>query len=87
MNSIWDYIGVEHQAPEAADRLMDQFYEQFRQLAIHALMGRSREEFAPKVRSFPVGDYVLFYRTLEDGVGIVRVLHGARDLENLFRQG
>jgi toxin ParE1/3/4 len=29
-------------------------------------------------------NYLVFYRPVEDGVEIVRVLHGARDVETLF---
>lgn len=47
-------------------------------------MGRSREELAPGLRSFPVARYVVFYRTGHRGIEIARVLHGARDLDLLF---
>lgn len=33
------------------------------------------------MRSFPVFRYVVFYRPLDDGITVVRVLHGSRDLE------
>jgi toxin ParE1/3/4 len=44
------------------------------------LAGRARPELAENVRSFPVGNYVIFYRPLQDGIEIVRVLSGYRDL-------
>jgi len=36
------------------------------------------------LRSFPVGQYVIFYRVAVDAVEIVTVIHGARDLDSLF---
>jgi toxin ParE1/3/4 len=39
---------------------------------------------APGLRSFPVGNYVVFYRIVPEGIELVRVLHGARDLRRLF---
>jgi plasmid stabilization system protein ParE len=30
---------------------------------------------------------VIFYRAIEDGVAIIRVLHGARDLRRALRGG
>jgi toxin ParE1/3/4 len=36
------------------------------------------------MRGFPVGNYVIFYRDTSEHIEIVRVLHGARDIENLF---
>jgi toxin ParE1/3/4 len=47
-------------------------------------LGRRREELSPRLRSFPVGRYVIFYRPLENGIEIARVLHGARDFPPLF---
>jgi toxin ParE1/3/4 len=41
------------------------------------MLGRSREELVPGLRSLPFGRYVM-------GIVIVRVLHGARDLGPLF---
>lgn len=47
-------------------------------------MGRMREILSAGLRSFPVGRYVIFYRPLQDGIDVVRVLHGTRDLEAVF---
>ena len=41
-----------------------------------------RPKARPGVRSFPFGAYVIFYRPLQDGVDVVRVLHGSRDVES-----
>jgi toxin ParE1/3/4 len=49
-------------------------------LASHPLAGRTRDELALGLRSLAYGRYVIFYRALDDGAEIVRVLHGARDL-------
>ncbi len=48
-------------------------------------MGRPRDELAEGLRSFSVGRYVMFYRAIPEGVEIVRVLHGARDLGPIFQ--
>jgi toxin ParE1/3/4 len=29
-------------------------------------------------------NYIVFYRPLEDGVDVVRVIHGARDIQAIF---
>jgi toxin ParE1/3/4 len=39
------------------------------------------------VRSWPVKGFeriLIFYRPIPDGIEIIRILHGARDLEKLF---
>ena len=45
-------------------------------------MGRQREELAAGLRSFPAGSYLIFYRVIQDGIEVIRVLHGARDIPN-----
>jgi toxin ParE1/3/4 len=47
------------------------------------MMGRARPELRPDLRSFPCGAYLILYRAVDDGVEIVRVVHGARNLEDL----
>jgi plasmid stabilization system protein ParE len=47
-------------------------------------LGRARLELAPNLRSLLVGDYVMFYRPIDDGIEVVRVLHGARDIDAMF---
>jgi toxin ParE1/3/4 len=49
-------------------------------------LGRPRDELAESLRSFPVGNYVIFYLPLGDGINVIRVLHGARDIRRrMFR--
>jgi len=79
---IWDYIADDSFA--AADRWVDHLDEQFRLLATQPMMGRARDELAPGVRSFSFGRYVVFYVPLDDGIDVVRVLHGARDIDAVF---
>ena len=47
-------------------------------------MGRLREDLSAGLRSFSVGNYVIFYRPMKGGIEIARVLHGARDFPPLF---
>jgi toxin ParE1/3/4 len=64
-----------------ADRMLERIHD-----AAHATLlpfpeaGRSRDELGLGLRSFAVGKYVLFYTIIDDGIAIVRVIHGARDL-------
>jgi toxin ParE1/3/4 len=79
---IWDYSADDN--PAAADRWVDQLDEQFQMRATQPMMGRARDELAPGVRSFPFGRYVVFYVPLDHGIDVVRVLHGARDIDAVF---
>ena len=53
-------------------------------IAENLLIGRSRDEVRLGLRTFPVGNYLLIYRPVQDGIEIVRVLHGRGDIEQLF---
>jgi toxin ParE1/3/4 len=79
---IWIYIAQDN--PGAADRVLDDIEERFHALADNPLMGRLRPDIAPELRYFSAGKYLILYRTVPDGVQIVRVIHGARDLPHLF---
>ena len=47
-------------------------------------MGRQREELAQHLRSFPVGNYIIFYRPVSEGIEIIHILHSARDVYAVF---
>ena len=53
-------------------------------LAAQPHLGKSVDELAPKLRLFPIGSYLVFYRAIDDGVEIARLLHGARDIAAEF---
>jgi len=73
--------------PANAARFIDALQERCRLLASHPHLGRAREELGPELRSLSHGRYVIFYRAIEDGVVIIRFLHGARDLRRALRGG
>ncbi len=73
---IWAYIAKDNIA--AADALIRTIDQKFQALARNPLMGSARPDLAPTARSLVVGKYLILYRPLEDGVEIVRVVHGAR---------
>ena len=56
----------------------------FEMLAEFPEMGTSSEDLAPGLRSFPVGNFVIFYKPWDNGIAVARVLSGHRDLPRLF---
>jgi toxin ParE1/3/4 len=82
LDEIWRYIAQDN--PEAADKYIRAIISRFPTLAAMPLLGRERPEIAPELRSFVVGHHVIFYRPMENGVAIARVLDGVRDLPPLF---
>lgn len=82
LDEIWSYVARDSLA--AANRLIALFHEKFLLLASQPLMGESREELAPDLRGFSVGNYVVLYRPARDGIEIARVIHAARDIGPQF---
>jgi toxin ParE1/3/4 len=53
----------------------------FDMLAQRPFAGRARGELVHGLRSFPVGNYLIFYVIVIDGIEVVRVMHGRQDID------
>jgi toxin ParE1/3/4 len=84
LSDIWQFMAED--SDDQADAFIDLIDQKFQLLAQQSGLGRRREELAEGLRSFPVGRYVIFYLAIPGGVQIVRVLHGARDIEVAFTE-
>ena len=82
LDEIWDYIACD--SVEEADGFVDRVLKTCVLIAGNPGMGRSRDELVEGIRSFPVGNYLVFYHLAEDAVFIDRVLSGYRDLLAAF---
>jgi toxin ParE1/3/4 len=82
IDDIWDYIAQDN--PAAAKRFAVSLGGKFFMLAKHPRAGRGCNEIAAGLLHFPIGNYVIFYRIGKNYVEIVRILHGARDMEEIF---
>ncbi len=78
-----DNVDAAHRFVAAAERTIDPISEM-------PQMGGVRSFRNPKlagVRSCCISgfeNYLVFYRLAEDGLEVIRVLHGARDIQNLL---
>lgn len=70
--------------PEAAYRWVETVEGVCQTLAANPGMGQSRnsKNHGP-CRSFTSGNYVIFFRANDDGVEIIRIVRGERDLDNV----
>lgn len=80
--TIWSYR-AEH-GPASATALIRSFHRQFLLLSEYPHLGQARPDIRPGLRSFPLKRHLIFYRQTPDGVEIVRVVHGSRNLGALF---
>ena len=69
---------------DAGDRLLDVFTKKCRYLTQFPAMGRRYADIRPYLRGIPMQDYIVFYRILDDGIEIIRVVRGDRDIESIF---
>jgi toxin ParE1/3/4 len=79
---IWLYIARQN-SEAAADRVFDRIEDACRILARHPELGPARPEIADEARSLVVQRWLALYRLTADGVQIVRVIDGARDLKRM----
>jgi toxin ParE1/3/4 len=83
LDEIWDYIGNRNHNPDAADRLMETMLNHFKMFAKQPGIGELRtdlDDLITGVRSFTVGNYVIYFQPVPNGIRVGRVLHGARDV-------
>ena len=79
----WLYIAAEN--VDAADRLLDLIESDTRMLLAQPKIGRTRDELAVGLRSWPTSTpYILFYFADDNGITIARGLHHARDLPAIW---
>jgi toxin ParE1/3/4 len=80
LSDIYDWIADDSTAN--ADAYIERLVAAIRLLADMPRMGSCRLPRFPTVRSFSVGSHLIFYQPVEDGIEVVRVIHGARDWES-----
>ncbi len=76
--SIWQSIANNN--VRAADAMLDRIEAAFDMLAQAPLAGRKRSDLGANLRSFPVEGYIVFYTPVSDGIEVVRVMSGRRDI-------
>lgn len=82
LDEIWLHIA--DNSENIADSFIDELFERFVLIGQFPQMGRERDELAVGLRSFPLRRYLIFYRVIDNGIEIVRVLHSARDIETIL---
>ena len=85
LDDIWLYIAEDD--PLAADRFIDRLIRKVAALADSPGTGRDRSELAIDLRSFPVGNFLIFYRPAVDAIEVIRIISGHRDLPPVFSVG
>lgn len=82
LKDIWAYV-AQHNT-EAAGKLIKEITKKFAVLRDYPQAGREQHNLLINLRSLAVKDYIIFYQPSENGIEILRVLHGSRDVDRVF---
>jgi toxin ParE1/3/4 len=82
LKEIWKYL-AEQNVPFAHKFVMN-LMQMFDLLSENPKMGTLRQTYIVGMRSFPYKRYIIFYFPTENGIEIYRVIHDARDIDDLF---
>jgi len=85
LEEIIDYLS--EQDFDLGEHFLAEFSRKCRNLSCFPKMGRSYAELAPQLRGVLLQNHIIFYRSVENGVEIIRVIGGYRDLTSFFEQG
>ena len=82
LEEIGDYIAQNN--PLRAQYFVEELYEQCRQMGDFPQAYRKRPELGERRRSRAYGRYVIIFSENQNEVRIERILHGARDINELL---
>lgn len=82
LNDIWDHIAQDN--PSAARKYIATLLDKMLLLLQSPQLGRQRDDLRPGMRTMPVGNHVIFYKQVDKGIKIIRVLSGYRDITSMF---
>lgn len=84
INEIADYFAETN--VEAGERFFSEFNRKCQQLVAFPNSGKSYAKIRPDLRGVSLQGYIVFYRVLDDGIEILRVVSGRRNFPSLFEE-
>jgi toxin ParE1/3/4 len=80
----WVYLYIAQDNPVAAEKLLRTLDEKLQLALTSPGMGEPHPEFGEGIRTLKAGRYAIFYREIPEGIQVVRVVQGARDISSIF---
>jgi toxin ParE1/3/4 len=84
LNDICEFLGKSN--VKAASNLFDAVRKKCKLVAEFPNMGKDYNWILTDLRGFIIDDYIIFYYPRQDGIDIVRIAYGRRDLKALFEE-
>jgi toxin ParE1/3/4 len=82
LEEIADYIALDN--PNRAGSFVAELRAHCQKICLNPLGYRRRPELSDNLRSCAHGKYVIFFESTTQQVTIIRILHGARDIPDIF---
>jgi toxin ParE1/3/4 len=82
LSEIADYFAETNM--EIGERFFRAFNRKCQQLIAFPSSGKSYSSIRPDLRGLSIEGYIIFYRILDDGIEILRVVSGRRNFPSLF---
>lgn len=82
LNEIANYFEATN--IEAGERFFREFNRKCQQLISFPSSGKSYDSIRPNLKGLSFQGYIIFYRILDDGIEILRVLNGRRNFPDFF---
>lgn len=82
IEDIWRFLALASE--QAAERVVDDLVSRCERIADAPRQGRARDDLFPGVRGVVHLRFVILYTVRDGTVHVMRVVHGARDLDALF---
>lgn len=82
IGGIW--LGIALHNRQGATRVVRDIDARIKSLSEFPELGPARPEIARDMRVLIEGKYLILYRIQPSSIEVVRVVHGARDIETLF---
>jgi len=84
LNEIADYFVINN--VRAGEKFFDEFNLKCQQLVAFPNSGKNYDSIYPGLQGVSLNKHIVFYRVLEDGIEILRVISGRRDLPSVFQE-
>jgi toxin ParE1/3/4 len=80
IDAIWDYT-VQSWGVQQALHYLNGLRDVCTELADNPELGKCRDELYKGLRVYPSGKHLVFYLIIENGIDVVRILHGSMDVQ------
>jgi toxin ParE1/3/4 len=82
LDQIWDYLAEKNE--DAAIKVLTDIHKRFQIIVDHPEVGKCRDDLLLGMRSYQAGAYIIFYFHSGERIELFRVLHGARNIPEVF---